>query len=247
MTDAAYDVPASRHKRPQLPAEVATYVRGLIISGTVQPGEFLRMEPIAEAVGVSNTPVREGLLALQSEGFVRLVPRRGFVVAPFSAARRPRSLLGAGAVGRGTRGEGGGEDDARAAEGPGGRPQASRRGDGRRRPGAGLRARPRVPPAHQPGGGLLPPRAAAQVDRQAAAERVLRPYRGPARRDCEEASSARHRSPRGARPTRREPLWRSTCSRAPITSSKRSSSAEASPRARNARPERRRRRASAAR
>jgi DNA-binding GntR family transcriptional regulator len=42
------------------------------------------MEPIAEAVGVSNTPVREGLLLLRSEGFVRLVPRRGFVVAPFT-------------------------------------------------------------------------------------------------------------------------------------------------------------------
>jgi DNA-binding GntR family transcriptional regulator len=42
------------------------------------------MEPIAAAVGVSNTPVREGLLALRSEGFVRLVPRRGFVVAPFT-------------------------------------------------------------------------------------------------------------------------------------------------------------------
>jgi DNA-binding GntR family transcriptional regulator len=43
------------------------------------------MEPIAEAVGVSNTPVREGLLTLKSEGFVRLAPRRGFVVAPFTA------------------------------------------------------------------------------------------------------------------------------------------------------------------
>jgi DNA-binding GntR family transcriptional regulator len=42
------------------------------------------MEPIAAAVGVSNTPVREGLLALRSEGFVSLVPRRGFVVAPFT-------------------------------------------------------------------------------------------------------------------------------------------------------------------
>lgn len=72
-------------KRQQLPEEVAAYVRELIISGAVRPGDFLRMEPIAEAVGVSNTPVREGLLSLRSEGYVRLVPRRGFVVAPFSA------------------------------------------------------------------------------------------------------------------------------------------------------------------
>ncbi|TCK25742.1 GntR family transcriptional regulator [Pseudonocardia endophytica] len=71
-------------RRQQLPEEVAGYVRELILSGTVKPGEFLRMEPIAEAVGVSNTPVREGLLTLSSEGFVQLVPRRGFVVAPVS-------------------------------------------------------------------------------------------------------------------------------------------------------------------
>lgn len=68
-----------------LPDEVASYVRELIFSGKVRPGEFLRLEPIAEAVGVSNTPVREGLLALSSEGFVRLVPRRGFMVASFTA------------------------------------------------------------------------------------------------------------------------------------------------------------------
>lgn len=68
----------------QLPEEVASYVRELIISGEVRPGDFLRMEPIAEAVGVSNTPVREGLLSLRSEGFVKLVPRRGFVVEPFT-------------------------------------------------------------------------------------------------------------------------------------------------------------------
>jgi DNA-binding GntR family transcriptional regulator len=85
MADGLFDIAGARRKtRQQLPEEVATYVRGLIISGAVQPGEFLRMEPIAEAVGVSNTPVREGLLTLRSEGFVRLVPRRGFVVAPFS-------------------------------------------------------------------------------------------------------------------------------------------------------------------
>ncbi|MCY9784370.1 GntR family transcriptional regulator [Nocardiopsis sp. EMB25] len=68
-----------------LPEEVAAYVRELILSGKVRPGEFLRLEPIAEAVGVSNTPVREGLLALRSEGFVKLVPRRGFMVETFTA------------------------------------------------------------------------------------------------------------------------------------------------------------------
>jgi DNA-binding GntR family transcriptional regulator len=71
-------------ERRQLSEEVASYVRELILSGQVRQGEFLRLEPIAEALGVSNTPVREGLLALRNEAFVRLIPRRGFVVEGFS-------------------------------------------------------------------------------------------------------------------------------------------------------------------
>jgi len=71
-------------RRQQLPDEVASYVRELIISGQVRPGAFLRMDRIAEAIGVSNTPVREGLLILSSEGFVSQVPRRGYVVSPFT-------------------------------------------------------------------------------------------------------------------------------------------------------------------
>ncbi len=67
-----------------LPDQVAKYVREMIFSGDVRPGDFLRLEPIAEAVGVSNTPVREGLLTLASEGFVSLVPRRGFMVESFT-------------------------------------------------------------------------------------------------------------------------------------------------------------------
>ena len=84
MANEVVDVRDRVNRRRQLPEEVASYVRELIISGAVKPGEFLRMERIAEQVGVSNTPVREGLLALKSGGFVHLVPRRGFVVAPFS-------------------------------------------------------------------------------------------------------------------------------------------------------------------
>lgn len=44
------------------------------------------MDGIAEALDVSATPVREGLLTLRGEGFVTQVPRRGFVVAPLSDA-----------------------------------------------------------------------------------------------------------------------------------------------------------------
>jgi DNA-binding GntR family transcriptional regulator len=47
------------------------------MTGEAKPGEFLRIERIAEAVGVSQTPVREGL--------VELLPRRGFIVSPITA------------------------------------------------------------------------------------------------------------------------------------------------------------------
>ena len=70
--------------RQQLPDEAAGYVREQIMSGNFRPGDFLRMGPIAEAVGMSITPVREGLLALAAEGYVRAIPRRGFVVAEFT-------------------------------------------------------------------------------------------------------------------------------------------------------------------
>ncbi|WP_202869454.1 GntR family transcriptional regulator [Kribbella caucasensis] len=84
---APSSMPPPRRRSPtrtQLPEEVAAYVRDLIVSGTTRPGEFLRLEPIAEAMGVSQTPVREALLALKSEGLVNLLPRRGFVVAPIT-------------------------------------------------------------------------------------------------------------------------------------------------------------------
>lgn len=68
----------------QLSHSVASYVREQIVSGKKRKGEFFRIEAIANAMQVSSTPVREGLFLLQLEGFVRLVPRRGFQVMGFS-------------------------------------------------------------------------------------------------------------------------------------------------------------------
>jgi DNA-binding GntR family transcriptional regulator len=71
-------------RRRQLSDEVAAYVRDLIMSGQVRHGEFLRLERIADDLGISVTPVREALLSLRGEGFVQLEPRRGFMPAPLS-------------------------------------------------------------------------------------------------------------------------------------------------------------------
>jgi DNA-binding GntR family transcriptional regulator len=46
----------------------------------IEPGTFLRPEGVAEQLEVSITPVREALLTLRGEGFLRLEPRRGFLV-----------------------------------------------------------------------------------------------------------------------------------------------------------------------
>jgi DNA-binding GntR family transcriptional regulator len=70
--------------RPQLSDEVAGHLRAQIMSGRLRPGERIRLEDIAEQVGVSITPVREALLTLRGEGMVELEPRRGYVVAPMS-------------------------------------------------------------------------------------------------------------------------------------------------------------------
>jgi DNA-binding GntR family transcriptional regulator len=68
----------------QLSATVASHLREQIISGVLKPGDFLRIDAVATELGTSTTPVREGLLLLQSESFVRLLPRRGFVVTSFT-------------------------------------------------------------------------------------------------------------------------------------------------------------------
>jgi DNA-binding GntR family transcriptional regulator len=78
--------PVRRIRRPRLSDEVASHVREQIVSGLLRPGQFIRPEKVADEVGVSATPAREGLLTLQSEGFLRVEPRRGFVVAPLSRA-----------------------------------------------------------------------------------------------------------------------------------------------------------------
>lgn len=54
------------------------------MSGQIRPGESVRAESIGAALDISATPAREALQALKVEGFLELVPRRGFQVAPLT-------------------------------------------------------------------------------------------------------------------------------------------------------------------
>jgi DNA-binding GntR family transcriptional regulator len=62
---------------------VAALIRELIITGELDPGEQLRQRDLAQRFGVSQTPIREAMRRLESEGLLICDTHRGFtVVAP---------------------------------------------------------------------------------------------------------------------------------------------------------------------
>jgi GntR family transcriptional regulator, carbon starvation induced regulator len=64
-------------------------IRADIVCGRLPPGERLVVSVLSEQYGAGQTPVREALMRLASEGFVTLEDQRGFSVAPVS----PRELV----------------------------------------------------------------------------------------------------------------------------------------------------------
>jgi DNA-binding GntR family transcriptional regulator len=73
------EVPGSASDR------VYVHAKAAILARHYAPHDLLTEGELAEAVGVSRTPVREALLRLQAEGLVRLLPKRGALVLPVTA------------------------------------------------------------------------------------------------------------------------------------------------------------------
>jgi DNA-binding GntR family transcriptional regulator len=60
--------------------EVAARLRERIYSQNLKPGDAIDEQALAEAYGISRTPMREALKVLHAEGLVILEPRRGCFV-----------------------------------------------------------------------------------------------------------------------------------------------------------------------
>lgn len=73
---------SSRPVKNAVPVREKVYERlkGAILAGRLNPEERLTEEHLAEKMGVSRTPIREALHKLESEGLIRPLETRGFIV-----------------------------------------------------------------------------------------------------------------------------------------------------------------------
>ena len=60
------------------------FAKKRILDGRFGGGELISEGDVADGVGLSRTPVREAFLRLESEGLLRLYPKRGALVVPVS-------------------------------------------------------------------------------------------------------------------------------------------------------------------
>jgi len=60
------------------------YLKDLILEGTYKAGDRLIERELAAKLNISRTPIREALFRLESQGYVKTVPRKGVVVSNIS-------------------------------------------------------------------------------------------------------------------------------------------------------------------
>ncbi len=78
--------PDKKLNRENASAAAAASIREAIIAGQLRPGQRLKEGDLAEALGISRTPIREALMLLQVDGLITTLPRRGSVVRAFEAS-----------------------------------------------------------------------------------------------------------------------------------------------------------------
>ncbi|GGW96802.1 GntR family transcriptional regulator [Streptomyces chryseus] len=77
--------PPSTVKQPAAAERVYTHIKKGVLDRHYEGGTLLTEGDLADAVGVSRTPVREALLRLEVEGLIKLYPKKGALVLAVSA------------------------------------------------------------------------------------------------------------------------------------------------------------------
>jgi len=75
----------ARLKHRTVAESAAAELRRRILSGDFPEGFQLKQEALSAEFGISRIPLREALVLLESEGFVRILPHRGAVVSELSS------------------------------------------------------------------------------------------------------------------------------------------------------------------
>ncbi|MEU3300788.1 MULTISPECIES: GntR family transcriptional regulator [unclassified Streptomyces] len=78
-------MPAAPVKQPPAADRVYAHIKQAVLDRRYEGGTLLTEGELAEAVGVSRTPVREALLKLEMEGLLKLYPKKGALVLAVSA------------------------------------------------------------------------------------------------------------------------------------------------------------------
>ncbi|MFF3752417.1 GntR family transcriptional regulator [Streptomyces sp. NPDC002018] len=60
------------------------HLRAAILEGSLTPGSRVTVRPLTEQLGLSPTPIKAALAALEREGFLIAVPHRGYFVPEFT-------------------------------------------------------------------------------------------------------------------------------------------------------------------
>src|ERR1700759_2388318 len=81
--------PVAEERAPRAPSasdRAYRHVKEQILDGVLPGGELISEGEVAEALGMSRTPVRAAFTQLESEGLLRVYPKRGALVVPVPAA-----------------------------------------------------------------------------------------------------------------------------------------------------------------
>ena len=78
---------AAEDQQPKVSQTGGAYLRlkAMIISGEIDPADQIDANSLVDVLDFGRTPIREALLRLQTEGIVKIVPKRGVQIVKLSA------------------------------------------------------------------------------------------------------------------------------------------------------------------